>query len=336
MDHAPPLIASRLSRRAISWLAVAVLVVTPFQALMQDSLSLYTMLVTRAVALTALLFAICTERVGPVNGGRIFLGIGLCDMVASAFVFHTGPDGVLVEAISYGTILSIFTLLIAPSSSRRAWSLAVTAVVVIAAAVRLIPGNELLVIQLIVIFIVHTAAVLALDVHAIRAEEAGAIDHLTGLVNRRPAIEEMTSSLVEVAEDARPSTVIVVDLDHFKQLNDTLGHEAGDDALRRVAATLSFLVRNSDTLCRWGGEEFLVLLRGAESEAATRLAGQMRTEIERLGVTASFGVAQAAPSDTVAEWVNRADTAMYVAKRNGRNQVVADDQLAASSLSDRT
>ena len=144
-------------------------------------------------------------------------------------------------------------------------------------------------IQVIATFVVHTATMLALDVHANRAEAAGAmatIDDLTGLVNRRPAIQRMTHALVAVNADRRPASVVMVDIDHFKRVNDTLGHEAGDDALRRVAGALSALVRGGDTLCRWGGEEFLVLLPGAGATSAASVAERMRSEVERLGVTA--------------------------------------------------
>lgn len=330
MDRSLPLLADRLSRRGICWLAAAVLIVTPLESLSRESIPSTLVLVVRAIALTALLVALWTEKIGAINAGRTFLGIGLADMVASAVVSESLPRGVVIEAIAYGTILPTFALLIAPSASRRRWSLAATAVVAMTAALRLLPGHEILLVQVIVVFVVHSTAVTALDVHASRAEAAGvmaAIDPLTGLLNRRPTIGRLTNALVDLTETGRESTVVMIDLDRFKQVNDTLGHEAGDDALQRVADALSHLVREGDVLCRWGGEEFLVLLPGAEFDTATLAAERMRVAIERLGVTASFGVAQALHHNTVAEWVDRADAAMYLAKRNGRNRIVVDDRF---------
>lgn len=118
--------------------------------------------VLRVVMLAGLLGAMRTDSIGPINAGRLFLGI------------------------SYETILSVLALLIAPRNSRRRWSFAVAELITTTAAARLIPGDELLLIQVIAVFVVHAATVLAFDVHANRAEEAGAmatIDHLTGLVN---------------------------------------------------------------------------------------------------------------------------------------------------------
>lgn len=331
MDHTAPLLSGRLSRTGLSWLAVAVLAVTPLESISRELDSVYIVLAARSLVLLVLLLGLRSERIGPVNAGRVFLALGLCDMVAAAVASASTPEEIVIESIAYGTILSILTLLIAPSETRQRWSLAVVAFVAATAAVRLLPDDGILLLQVAVVFAVHTSAMFALDVHANRAEAAGAmatIDPLTGLLNRRPAIEEMRVALASAARGEFASSLIMADLDHFKQLNDTLGHEAGDDALRRVAAALSALVDDGDTLCRWGGEEFLILLPEADSEVASQIAERMRCEVEQLGVTASFGVAQAAVTNTVAEWVDRADSAMYLAKHNGRNRIFLDDHLA--------
>jgi diguanylate cyclase (GGDEF)-like protein len=114
---------------------------------------------------------------------------------------------------------------------------------------------------------------------------------------------------------------VLLDLDHFKRLNDTLGHEAGDDTLRHVAHVLSAFVRPADHVCRWGGEEFLVILPNADEDLARNIAERLRLRLVDVGVTASFGVAAAEVADTVTRWVRRADDAMYVAKHEGRNVV---------------
>ncbi len=145
-------------------------------------------------------------------------------------------------------------------------------------------------------------------------------DSLTGLLNRRPAVSCLNRAIDEAAEGA-PSSLVLLDLDHFKSVNDTLGHEAGDDALRRVAQVLTAFVRDSDKVCRWGGEEFLVVMPAAEEAEAIETAERLRMRLADASLAASFGVAQIDHDDTVTSWVRRADDAMYVAKREGRNTV---------------
>jgi diguanylate cyclase (GGDEF)-like protein len=151
-------------------------------------------------------------------------------------------------------------------------------------------------------------------------------DGLTGLYNRR-ASEHLLMNLV-----AAPNTddaLILFDIDHFKAVNDTHGHPVGDEVLRQVARRCEALLRRDDVFARWGGEEFLLLVRGARGEAIAQIADSMRlaisaTPIEPAGiVTASFGVALFRPLDTLATWVQRADGALYAAKAGGRNRVVA-------------
>jgi diguanylate cyclase (GGDEF)-like protein len=151
-------------------------------------------------------------------------------------------------------------------------------------------------------------------------------DGLTGLYNRR-ASESLLMNLV-----AAPNTndaLILFDIDHFKVVNDTCGHPAGDEVLRQVARRCEALLRHDDVFARWGGEEFLLLVRGARGEGIVMIADAMRmaisaTPIDPAGtVTASFGVALFRPLDTLATWVQRADEALYAAKAGGRNRVVA-------------
>jgi len=151
-------------------------------------------------------------------------------------------------------------------------------------------------------------------------------DGLTGLYNRR-ASENLLTNLV-----ASPDTndaLILFDIDHFKMVNDTHGHPIGDEVLRQVARRCEALLRRDDVFARWGGEEFLLLVRGARGDGIAQIADSMRlaisaTPIDPAGtVTASFGVALFRPRDTLATWVQRADEALYAAKAGGRNRVVA-------------
>ena len=131
--------------------------------------------------------------------------------------------------------------------------------------------------------------------------------------------------------DARPRALLSIDVDHFKRINDPYGHGAGDEVLRRVAAEITSRKRSTDMLFRTGGEEFILLLSGANSEQAIALAEGLRERIEQSDmlpserVTASVGVAVHQPGESLAEWARRADAALYQAKREGRNRVVAGD-----------
>jgi diguanylate cyclase (GGDEF)-like protein len=152
-------------------------------------------------------------------------------------------------------------------------------------------------------------------------------DGLTGLYNRR-AGENLLSKLV--ASPERSDALVIFDIDHFKRINDTHGHPVGDEVLRQVARRCEALLRQEDVFARWGGEEFLVLVRGTREDGAANAAEHLRTAvcgtpIEPVGtVSASFGVARFRPSDTVGSWVARADSALYAAKTGGRKRVATD------------
>ncbi len=160
--------------------------------------------------------------------------------------------------------------------------------------------------------------------------EAATRDALTGIGNRRVA----ERGLEEALSQASPFVVLVVDVDHFKSVNDRLGHSAGDAVLRRVADALARQARAGDTVARFGGEEFLVLATHAGAEHAFAIAERYRAAVEQLvlrpeidlhGVTVSIGVATCAGRDAVTTpdaLVAAADAALYAAKRGGRNRVV--------------
>jgi diguanylate cyclase len=152
-------------------------------------------------------------------------------------------------------------------------------------------------------------------------------DALTGLANRRQAEEQLSRELRRAERYGRAFSVLMIDLDHFKDLNDRFGHLAGDDVLIDLARRLERMVRASDTVARWGGEEFLLLAPETSGEDARRLAEMIRQHVDanaladRYRITLSLGVASYRPGDTVQSVVARADAALYLAKRGGRNQV---------------
>ena len=156
-------------------------------------------------------------------------------------------------------------------------------------------------------------------------------DSLTHLYNRRAA-EKFLS--ICVADATSSDGVILFDIDHFKGINDTYGHQIGDVVLMAIATRCSQVLRKSDCLARWGGEEFLVVLRHVGTEVIERIAEELRLaiaseEIEPAGiVTASFGVSLVKPTDTIENLLQRVDKAMYAAKISGRNRVMIDHSLS--------
>ncbi len=155
-------------------------------------------------------------------------------------------------------------------------------------------------------------------------------DQLTGLANRRRVDHELPQQLAAARERGVPLSVAVIDLDHFKRVNDRYGHGIGDDVLRTIARILLDNIRSSDLLARLGGEEFIVLFSGTGIAVATEACERLRRAVEtfdwgqvapQLEQTISVGVCDAADSPDVRGLVERADAALYCAKRGGRNRV---------------
>lgn len=147
-------------------------------------------------------------------------------------------------------------------------------------------------------------------------------DELTGLGNRR-ALEETLASQVEMQHQCGIiCSIAMFDIDLFQHLNAEQGKTRGDVVLKQIGQVLDQYARESDVICRYGGEEFVVVLPGTGLSGATSFAERMRTTIERLSpVTVSCGVAEALPTDDAMTWIARADAALYSAKAAGRNQV---------------
>jgi two-component system, cell cycle response regulator len=160
-------------------------------------------------------------------------------------------------------------------------------------------------------------------------------DGLTGLYNRRYLDNHMAVLTERAKARGRPLSICMVDLDRFKAINDVHGHDAGDDVLRELSRRIRETVRGIDLACRYGGEEFIVVMPDTEPVLAEAVAERLRAAIETrpftldgrattLTVTASLGLSTlVSPSDTAQALLRRADEALYTAKRTGRNKVVA-------------
>ncbi len=173
-----------------------------------------------------------------------------------------------------------------------------------------------------------------------RMEELAMTDPLTALPNRRQMRELLERARAQVARDHEAFGVILGDLDGFKQINDTRGHECGDHVLRAVAAVLRSRLREQDVAARWGGEEFLFLLPRTDLSGAAVLAEKLRDAVASadlvfdgapLRVTMTFGVATFAGGRSVDDCVRLADAALYAGKGDGKNRVMVEPTASAAS-----
>jgi diguanylate cyclase (GGDEF)-like protein len=155
-------------------------------------------------------------------------------------------------------------------------------------------------------------------------------DSLTGCLNRHSIECILMREYEKFVADKIPVSLLLADIDHFKRINDTYGHSAGDSVLKGLSALLRQLLRRSDVLCRWGGEEFLILLRGTVLKEAYQIAERIRQAVESYVfqpfrgagfVTVSIGGCGLPPDRDIEGLIEMADSALYKAKDNGRNKV---------------
>jgi diguanylate cyclase (GGDEF)-like protein len=184
------------------------------------------------------------------------------------------------------------------------------------------------------ISVVVASAITALRLGKKAAEEKlrllAATDPLTALLNRRAFLDRFEYERVRSMRYDEPVSVIMGDIDHFKQVNDSKGHQAGDYVLKTIGTILKSNLREQDSVCRWGGEEFIVMLPQTGVRNAVETAEKLRKIIEaygfvhdgsRLNVTISFGVALCRRGMSVEECIHMADRMMYQSKAGGRNRV---------------
>jgi diguanylate cyclase len=167
-------------------------------------------------------------------------------------------------------------------------------------------------------------------------------DALTGIPNRKYFDSRLRDAVRDAMESGESLSLLIADIDHFKQFNDTYGHQLGDQVLRLVARTLTDSVKGRDTPARYGGEEFAIILPQTRLLDAVGLAEQIRKTITRRRIvrrntgddygtiTLSIGVSCYRPGEQLLQMIRRADDALYQAKRSGRNRVIAEDEAAAA------
>lgn len=163
-----------------------------------------------------------------------------------------------------------------------------------------------------------------------RLEEIAMTDKLTGASNRhvfQPIFDQITKN---AARTKTPVSLALIDIDHFKKINDTYGHHAGDMALLLVVDVIKHRLRESDTICRWGGEEFLIILPNCSAQMAAQLCETIRYELEqqpltyndqKIPLTASIGLSEYKAVETATNLIKRIDKALYQSKESGRNQI---------------
>lgn len=181
----------------------------------------------------------------------------------------------------------------------------------------------------------HTAALQTLE-STRRLEREAFLDPVTGLGNRRALDHRVRSTVAE----GTPAAMLLIDIDCFKSINDGFGHGVGDQALGLVGQALIDNTRAEDTLGRWGGDEFMVLLPGADSEVLADVADRIRSVVElslversdeNVRITISVGGTLLLPTDDAQSWIARADERLYESKRLGRNRITVDPPEPKSS-----
>lgn len=163
------------------------------------------------------------------------------------------------------------------------------------------------------------------------------IDPLTDISNRQAFFRILSYEYERASRTGQPCCICMVDLDHFKTINDTYGHLTGDRVLRAVARYLTGRLRPYDSMCRYGGEEFLICLPNTKQDMAKKIVTRLRVGLfslpidldsdQHVNITASFGIAKMATNITIDDNITRADEALYAAKYGGRNQVVAYEDI---------
>jgi diguanylate cyclase (GGDEF)-like protein len=341
--------------REISWALAAGTATVLLFALRPWIPSFLTILLANFLLFASLLLVYrATAMVGKQRGSFLPWGVGICAATLPAFIYYTYfhvalvpriliSSGVL-DMIAIATSISLFRY----RSQHAVYSARVLGCLQIADAllhvVRCIftviyPPSDMVHLDpvqtgysyLHLIFCIATGCgVLWLSICEQRRElqRMARTDSLTGLLNRRSFDEILQRDLQRCRRAGNTTGLILVDLDYFKAINDTHGHAAGDEVIRRVADVLERGTRPIDALARYGGEEFIILLRDSALEDALGIAERLRKEIESLPapkaglkITASLGVAISRLDETMAELIDRCDQALYESKRAGRNLV---------------
>ncbi len=245
----------------------------------------------------------------------------LCIVGVAGSVYASGPERILW---AYPALMAVFYL----AKPREAILLTVTLVAVLLP--KIVPGEDAFrTTTILITIIVMSTFAYAFSIITNRQRELlvelATEDPLTGAGNRRALEEKLASVIAQRRRSGTPASLILLDLDHFKAVNDLYGHAMGDEILCRVTEIINLRIRVTDSLYRIGGEEFVVVLEGQNVDRASHLAEQLRTLVETNElvpehlVTISLGVAELRDGEEPGDWLHRADEALYQAKRGGRN-----------------
>lgn len=216
-------------------------------------------------------------------------------------------------AINLAAVITLMVHGVAFSSTIQMWSFSATAVVVSCCAYVFAHRNEN---------------------QRERLEHLATIDPLTGVKNRRSMDEELAMAAASAARTGISYALVLLDIDHFKKINDAHGHSVGDDVLTEMVALIEQNIRKSDQMFRFGGEEFVLLMSGVDETGLRAVMHNLQHIMHKFlkhpggKVTASFGVALLEDGETPDNWLARADEALYKAKASGRDQIVYADDIA--------
>ena len=253
--------------------------------------------------------------------------LGYCSYVFLRYWRRTGSSGSLLAMLScgiYGITRTLYTILtVGGSVSSVRW-----------VAIDILCQGGIAIATLLVI-LEYQASAVSTALEELRKSEQRYLfeasrDSLVRLWNRKAIFDLLSSEISRANRSHTPLVVFLIDLDHFKQVNDNYGHLVGDDALRGVASRITKSVREYDHVGRYGGEEFIVVLPECSAEMAIEIAERIRQGITQepivnapvpVNITASFGVSQWCPGQDLRDLLQEADLALYAAKHNGRNRV---------------
>jgi len=296
-----------------------------------------------AIILTSyILFMAAGQRAG-LRRGRIVLG--LCCLAACLSVFFLGPGGMFVVQSGATTLFFVAAGGLCAWRAYRCGN--VGDGIIACAALIMLAGMPLAIqrhlqsegdAQALALGVYSTAYTLVaigflasvLIEYQQHLSHLATEDPLTRLLNRRGLEDALQVSLAQASRRGLPTAAVMVDIDHFKQVNDSFGHELGDQVIRQVADTIGRLSRATDVVARTGGEEFLLILPDTDLASARLLAERIRSTIgerplvidgQRIAITISAGVASVTGSTDLDELGQEADRALYLAKRSGRNRV---------------
>jgi len=291
---------------------------------------------------TAGIVFILAANAWSVTQGRCHQNITLYGLVPAGMIFMIHVflfDGLIAAFWCYPSILACYCML----SERKAW-MANAAIMLLALPMVWLTIDVQYASRLTATMFAISgfAAILVrvIDEQQRQLEHQVVRDSLTGLLNRQPLRQSLERAIDEYQTSATDMSLLALDLDHFKLINDSFGHDEGDNVLRRTGELITSHIRRGDLAFRVGGEEFFVLLHGANAKAAASVAESLRQSVEShplandQPVTTSIGVATLTSTDNWKTWTKRADELLYQAKSNGRNCVsVEPDELThAGSL----